>query len=130
MTIAERGERLLTDREEEIVAHIEKGIRSPTAIAKELGITQSGATQALQKLEKRGILTRSKVGRNVTYSPVRREPPKPDEREEDLRLIRESYNALSQVWAHVLRLDLTHDELSKVREARNLLEEILVKRSK
>jgi hypothetical protein len=30
----------------------------------------------------------------------------------------------------LLRLDLTHEELRRVREARNILEEILVKRGK
>jgi DNA-binding transcriptional ArsR family regulator len=121
---------VLTDRERQIIDILEKGIHSPTALAHELGITQSGATQALQKLEKKGILTRAKIGRNVIYRPVQEPPAKSDEREEDLRLIRDSYNALSQVWSHVLRLDLTHDELAKVREARNLLEEILAKRTR
>lgn len=100
-------------------------------MAAELGITQSGATQALQKLEKKGILTRTKVGRNVFYRPV--ETPKPTKKaatDEDLDLILESYHSLSRVWAHVLRLDLTHEELTKVRDARNLLEEILVKHGK
>ena len=121
---------MLTDREKQIIDMLRKGINSPTALAKELGITQSGATQALQKLEKKGVLTKTKVGRYVIYRPIQEEPTKLAEREEDLRLIRESYNSLSQVWAHVLRLDLTHDELAKVREARNLLEEILAKRSR
>ena len=100
-------------------------------MASELGITQSGATQALQKLEKKGILTRTKVGRNVFYHPV--EAPKQTRKtatDEDLDLIMESYHSLSTVWTHVLRLDLTHEELSKVREARNLLEEILAKHGK
>ena len=100
-------------------------------MASELGITQSGATQALQKLEKKGILTRTKVGRNVYYRPILE--PKPTKKaatREDLDLIMESYHSLSKVWTHVLRLDLTHEELSKVREARNLLEEILVKHGK
>ena len=121
---------MLTDREKQILGILAKGVRSPTALAAELGITQSGATQALQKLEKKGILTRTKIGRNVLYRAVQEEPTKSEEREEDLTLIRESYNALSQVWSHVLRLDLTQSELAKVREARNLLEEILVKRAR
>ncbi len=107
-----------------------RGVGSPTSLAKELGITQSGATQALQKLEKKGILKRTKIGRNVTYRPVQDDGPKETQREEDLELIRESYDALTRVWSHVLRLDLTHEELLKVREARNLLEEILAKRRK
>lgn len=94
-------------------------------------ITQSGATQALQKLEKKGVVQRSKSGRNVFYRPVEEQKPAPaPEVEEDLELIMESYHALSKVWAHLLRLDLTHEELNKVREARNILEEILVKRGK
>ena len=121
---------MLTDREKQIIGIIEKGIHSPTALAEELGITQSGATQALQKLEKKGILTRTKIGRNVVYGTVHDQQAKSEERKEDLQLIRDSYNALSQVWSHVLRLDLTHDELAKVREARNLLEEILAKRTR
>ncbi len=121
---------MLTEREKEIVGILGKGIHSPTALAKELGITQSGATQALQKLERKGVLTRTRIGRNVVYRPIQEEPSKTAERAEDLQLIRESYDALSRVWSHVLRLDLTHDELSKVREARNLLEEILARRSR
>ena len=121
---------MLTDREKQILDILARGVQMPTAVAAELGITQSGATQALQKLEKKGILTRTKMGRNVFYRPVQEGPAETDEREEDLSLIRESYNSLSQVWSHVLRLDLTHEELAKVREARNLLEDILVKRAR
>ena len=121
---------MLTDREKQIVGILERGIHSPTVLAKELGITQSGATQALQKLEKKGVLTRTKLGRNVVYRAIQEQPVRSEQREEDLQLIRDSYNALTQVWSHVLRLDLTHDELAKVREARNLLEEILAKRTR
>lgn len=122
---------MLTARERQILDVLRKGIHSPTMVASELGITQSGATQALQKLEKKGALTRTKVGRNVFYRPVE-EPSQPIVRQtdEDIELIKESYHSLSKVWSHLLRLDLTHDELAKVREARNLLEEILVKRGK
>ncbi len=123
---------MLTPREIEILEILKRGIHSPTLLAAELRITQSGATQALQKLEKKGIVTRTKVGRNVFYRPVQEEVPEPEvpETDEDLDLIRESYHSLSRVWSHVLRLDLTHEELTKVREARNLLEEILVRRGK
>lgn len=122
---------MLTPREMEIVDVLKKGIHSPTMVASELGITQSGATQALQKLEKKGVVTRTKAGRHVFYRPIETEMPavKPI-LDADLELIKESYHALSKVWSHVLRLDLTHDELTKVREARNLLEEILVRRGK
>lgn len=122
---------MLTPREREILEVMNKGIHSPTILAAELHITQSGATQALQKLEKKGVVTRTKAGRNVFYRPVQEETTakaEPQAMNEDLELIRESYHALSKVWGHVLRLDLTHDELAKVREARNLLEEILAKR--
>jgi DNA-binding MarR family transcriptional regulator len=122
---------MLTPRETEILEILNKGIHSPTILAAELGITQSGATQALQKLEKKGIVTRTKVGRNVFYRPNAEEKVKPvRETDEDLELIRESYHSLSKVWSHLLRLDLTHEELAKVRDARNLLEEILVRRGK
>ena len=121
----------LTPREYEIVEILKKGINSPTLLATEIGITQSGATQALQKLEKKGIVTRTKVGRNVFYRLTEEEKPTlAKEREEDLELIRESYHSLSKVWNHVLRIDLSQEELAKVREARNLLEEILARRGK
>ena len=122
----------LTERESEILSRIRNGANSPTALAADLGITQSGATQAMQKLEKKGVLIRTKVGRNVLYRPVDDDmtPRESRELEEDLELIRESYHSLSKVWSHVLRLDLTQEELAKVREARNLLEEILTKRGK
>jgi len=123
--------KVLTPREREIIEVMNRGIHSPTILAAELHITQSGATQALQKLEKKGVVTRTKVGRNVFYRPIQEEKVDQTgapETNEDLELIRESYHALSKVWGHVLRLDLTHEELAKVREARNLLEEILAKR--
>lgn len=85
----------------------------------------------MQKLEKKGVVSRTKVGRHVFYRPIEEKKPEQMPRtEDDLELIKESYHALSKVWSHVLRLDLTHEELAKVREARNLLEEILVKRGK
>ena len=122
---------MLTLRESEILEVLKKGVHSPTLVASELGITQSGATQALQKLEKKGVVTRTKAGRHVFYRPIEEETPKPEPvLDADLKLIKESYHALSRVWSHVLKLDLTHEELAKVREARNLLEEILVKRGK
>ncbi len=121
----------LTSRESEILGLLDEGVNSPTSLAKRLGITQSGATQALQKLEKKGLVVREKTGRNVRYDPVREEEPvKVAELEEDLDLLLESYHSLSKVWSHVLRLDLSQDELRKVREARNLIEEILTRRGK
>lgn len=122
---------MLTPREKEILEVLRKGIHSPTIVATELGITQSGATQALQKLEKKGVVSRTKSGRHVFYRPIEEEQPKAAHgMDEDLELIKESYHALSKVWSHVLKLDLTHDELVRMREARNLLEEILVRRGK
>lgn len=121
----------LTEREKDIVEILRRGINSPTLLASELGITQSGATQALQKLEKKGAVSRTKVGRHAIYRLTEERPPEePSPLDEDLELIRESYHALSRVWSHLLRLDLSHEELAKVREARNLLEEILVTRGK
>ena len=122
----------ITERESEILDRIRHGMNSPTTLAKDLGITQSGATQALQKLEKKGVLVRTKIGRSVLYRPTEEElsPRRSQELEEDLELIRESYNSLSKVWSHVLRLDLSQEELKKVRDARNLLEEILIRRGK
>jgi DNA-binding transcriptional ArsR family regulator len=121
----------LTSRESEILGKVRSGFRSPTVLAAELGISQSGATQALQKLERKGVVIRVKSGRSVMYRPVEDEVERlSSELEEDLELIRESYHSLSRVWSHVLRLDLTQEELAKVREARNMLEEILIRRGK
>lgn len=121
----------LTEREKHIVGILERGVNSPTLLASELKITQSGATQALQKLERKGVVKRTKVGRNAIYRLTEEKPPEgPSPLDEDLELIRESYHSLSKVWSHLLRLDLSHEELAKVREARNLLEEILVRRGK
>jgi DNA-binding transcriptional ArsR family regulator len=121
----------LTTRENEILQKVRNGVNSPTMLAADLGITQSGATQALQKLERKGAVTRVKLGRNVIYRLVEEEKAEPSpELEEDLELIMESYHSLSKVWSHVLRLDLTQDELEKVRGARNMLEEILTRRGK
>lgn len=114
------------------MARVRVGSDTPTALAADLGITQSGATQALQKLQKKGALTRTKMGRSVVYRPIRTEAMEsaPSDMEEDLELVRESYHALSKVWSHVLKLDLTQEELREVREARNLLEEFLTRRGK
>jgi len=121
----------LTDREIQIVEMLRSGANTPTNLAAKLGITQSGATQALQKLEKKGAVRRSKIGRNALYEVLEVDTETQEAAlDEDLELIRESYNALTKVWSHVLRLDLTHDELAKVREARNSLEEILVRRGR
>jgi predicted transcriptional regulator len=122
---------MLTPREMEILDVLRKGIRSPTLVAAELRITQSGATQALQKLENKEAVTRTKIGRNVFYRPIEDEKPGTlNESDVDIELIMESYHALSKIWSHLLRLDLTHEELAKVRDARNILEEILVRRGK
>ncbi len=121
----------LTDREKHIVEILRRGTNSPTLLASELKISQSGATQALQKLERKGVVKRAKVGRNALYRLTEEKPAdEPSPLDEDLELIKESYHALSRVWSHLLRLDLSHEELTKVREARNLLEEILVRRGK
>ena len=121
----------MTEREKQIIEILGKGVNSPTLLAAELKITQSGATQALQKLERKGIVRRTKVGRNALYRLTEEKMPEaPSPLDEDLELIRESYHALSKVWSHLLRLDLSHEELAKVREARNILEEILVTRGK
>lgn len=130
--MSEAMDAALTKREEEILECVRSGSNSPTTLATSLGITQSGATQALQKLERKGALVRTKIGRNVTYIPTQTEDAGTSSRniDEDIELIRESYHSLSKVWSHVLSLDLTPEELREVREARNLLEEFLTKRGK
>ncbi len=92
----------LTDRERHIVEILRRGTNSPTRLARELGITQSGATQALQKLEKKNVVERNKIGRNAMYRLIIEEKVEPvRDFDEDLELIRESYHALSRVWSHV-----------------------------
>ena len=121
----------LTVREKEILERVKQGYSSPTGLADSLGISQSGATQALQKMERKGALARTRMGRKVVYRVVEVEDEEQSSGlEEDLELIRESYHSLSKVWHHVLGLDLTQEELRKVREARNLLEEILTRRGR
>ncbi len=118
-----RGSMQLTDREEEILELVRAGTQSPTELAARLGITQAGASQALQKLARKGKLVRQKQGRTVLYKP-------PDaSRDAELLFVSQAYNALSQVWAYVMTKELPSRELQRAREARDTLEQILARKT-
>ncbi len=114
----------LTDREQEILELVRSGTNSPSNLAERLGISQSGASQALQRLAEKGKLIRRKGGRNVRYDIPRHS------RDSELVFLFQAYNALSQVWAYIMSLRLTSDELQKAREARDSLEAILARKAK
>jgi len=113
----------LTEREREILELVRAGAESPTELAAKLGITQAGASQALQRLAHKGKLVRAKQGRNVAYKP-------PDEsRGAELLFVSQAFNALSQVWAYIMSKELSTKDLRKAREARDTLEEVLTRRA-
>ena len=113
----------LTDREQEILELVLAGAHSPTELATKLGITQAGASQALQRLAQKGKLVRAKQGRTVVYRP-------PGEgRDAELLFISQAYNALSQVWAYIMSKELSSKDLRTGRNARDILEELLAKRT-
>jgi DNA-binding transcriptional ArsR family regulator len=113
----------VTDREREIIEQVRSGASTPSQLASKLGISQSGASQALQKLAVKGRLTRRKGGRSVQYQIA-------DEGVgEDRYFLFQAYNALSQVWAYVMSSDLSRSELARARKAREILEKLLSRRS-
>jgi DNA-binding MarR family transcriptional regulator len=109
----------LTEREQQILQIIQKeGAVTPTYVAKKLGITQAGASQALQKMMRKGALARKAEGRRVYYQQLK----------EDVTYLYSAYNALSQVWAYLMALGLSDEKLAKARRARDTLEELLAER--
>ena len=64
----------ITEREQEILTLIQRGIDSPSQIAIELEISQPGASQALSKLAEKGYVVRRKMGRIVRYQQVDKSP--------------------------------------------------------
>jgi predicted ArsR family transcriptional regulator len=112
----------VTDREREILELVKAGTNSPSQLAEKLGISQSGASQALQKLAGKGKLVKRKGGRNVTYETLQQS------RDNGLYFLSQAYNALSQVWAYVMSIELPRDELKRARDARDTLENILAKK--
>lgn len=126
----------ITEGERRVLEVVKKGVAMPTEIAKTLRISTSAVSQQLKKLVEKGILSRRRLGRSIHYDLLERGKEeiigeidlKGEEREGDWELIRESYEALSRVWSHVLKLNLSPDELKKLRSARNLLEDMLHER--
>ena len=113
----------ITEREEEILKHVREGAHTPSELAKSLGISLPGASQALQKLANKGSLSKRKVGRKSLY-----ETPG-QHNDNELFFVAQALNALSQVWAYVLSKDLTEEERNRARKARDELESILAKKS-
>jgi predicted ArsR family transcriptional regulator len=113
----------VTEREEEILKHVREGAHTPSELAKSLGISLPGASQALQKLANKGKLSKRRVGRRSLYE------TSGQRRDNELFFVAQALNSLSQVWAYVLSKDLTDEERSKARKARDELESILAKKT-
>ncbi len=111
----------ITEREREILELVKAGTNSPTGLAGKLGISQSGASQALQRLADKGKLVRRRGGRAVRYEA-------PLSRDTELIFLSQAYNALSQVWAYVMSMSVSKDELQRAREARETLEAVLARK--
>lgn len=111
----------LTERQVEIISAVKSGSHSPTDLAKKLGISVPGASQALQKLADRGKLFKRKVGRGVLYET----PGQHDDNE--LYFKAQAVNSLAQVWAYILSKHLSEEELTEARKARDALEDTLSK---
>ena len=101
----------ITEREREIIEQVRSGAGSPSQLASKLGISQSGASQGLQKLAAKGRLTKRKSGRSVQYHVADKNIG------EDRYFLFQAYNALSQVWAYIMSAELSRNELFKARQA-------------
>jgi len=112
----------ITEREREIIEQVRSGAASPSQLASKLGISQSGASQALQKLASKGQLTKRKGGRTVQYQ------ISDTKTGQDRYYLFQAYNALSQVWAYIMTGELSRNELTKARRARDTLEKLLTRK--
>jgi predicted transcriptional regulator len=111
----------LTNREEQIMQLIRKeGTVTPTQVATRFEISQAGASQALQKMMRKGILSRKAQGKRVYYQQLK----------EDATYLYSAYNALSQVWAYLTVLGLSDAQMTKARQARDTLEGLLAEKVK
>lgn len=109
----------LTEREQQLLDFIRKeGAVTPTEVAKRFGISQAGASQALQKMMRKGVLARNAAGKRVYYRHLK----------EDVTYLYSAYNALSQVWAYLMALGLPKDKMKRARQARETLEELLTEK--
>jgi len=124
----------LTAGEKRVLDTIREGVTTPSEMARSIGVSTSAVSQQLKRLTERGLLSRERNGKSIIYGISASETDsaahltdtaRVSATEGDWELIRESYEALNRVWSHVLKLDLFPDELKKLREARNLLEDIL-----
>jgi predicted ArsR family transcriptional regulator len=113
----------VTEREREIIEQVRSGASTPSQLAWKLGISQPGASQALQKLATKGRLTKRKDGRSVKYEIT------DENTREDRYFLFQAYNALSQVWAYIMSAELSRNELSRARQARETLEKVLARRN-
>ena len=111
-----------TEREKEILKHFREGAHTPSDIAKSLGISLPGASQALQRLASKGKLYKRKVGRRSIYET----PSQHDDNE--LFFAAQALNLLSQAWAYILSKKLSDEERARARKARDELEDIIAKR--
>ncbi len=112
----------ITDREREIIEQVRTGANSPSQLALKLGISQSGASQALQKLAAKGRLTKRKGRRSVQYLIADQDST------DDRYFLFQAYNALSQVWAYIMSIELSGADLTKARRARETLENLLARK--
>jgi len=110
----------LTEREQEILDLIRNsGPLSPTEVAKKFGISQAGASQALQKMMRKGVLAKKSAGRRAYYLEVKGG---------DVTYLYSAHNALSQVWAYLMALGLSKEKMAKARQARDIFEELLAEK--
>jgi DNA-binding CsgD family transcriptional regulator len=114
----------VTQREEEILKYVREGAHTPSELAKTLGISLPGASQALQKLANKGKLSKRKAGRRSLY-----ETPG-QHKDNELFFIAQALNSLSQVWAYVLSKGLSDEDLARARKARDTLEGVLAKKNR
>jgi Mn-dependent DtxR family transcriptional regulator len=111
----------LTDREQQILDLIQKeGAVTPTHVASKFGISQAGASQALQRMSRKGLLARKAAGKRVYYQQIK----------EDATYLYSAYNALSQVWAYLMALGLSDEKMARARRARDTLEGLLAEKAK
>ena len=112
----------ITEREGEILEVVHAGANSPSELAKKLGISLPGASQALQRLADKGRLVKRRVGRTVRYE------TRGQHKDNELFFLAQAYNSLSQVWAYVNSMELTREEENRARQARDVLENVLAKK--
>lgn len=113
----------LTERESEILKRVREGAHTPTELARILDISVPGASQALQRLAYKGMLSKRRVGGRSLY-----ETPG-QHTENELFFIAQAVNWLSQAWAYVLSKDLSSEDLAVARRARDELEGIIAKKN-